>query len=418
MSSQNHPANYSNPLPPPPPDWQPLPPRRRSGRAGKALAALIIILLLLWLLFYTPLGNNLMSGLTGNSYARSSTFTLTREITIDTTRAITYMCDIPIPGTLSSTTGYAQLVSGLAISPPDSQVQKYGGYWMEWTGTATGQVSMSITCTAEVHTIVWDIDSEISGTMSELDDAVPQDLAGRQTGDEWELEDEYGTPTGEFTIWPSHPTISQLADSLTSEDVSVYENVKLVYDYMRANYEYQTISGSGVKACLQTLADKSGDCDDQSILLISLLRSIGIPSWLAFGTLYDGVRAEWGPHAWAEVYIPLKSGGGETVVIDVVNDEFLVRNCNRLEEWKSDGIGEHLSDYYHLLSYNYTSMPHQPAPIVSISDDYSGHYQASKERVYAIILDMTDINAPISEAGRNGILLRKLPAPKGTGVNV
>ena len=71
----------------------------------------------------------------------------------------------------------------------------------------------------------------------------------------------------------------------------------------RANVAYQTLSGSEPKSCLRTLADGTGDCDDQSILLISLCRASDIPSWLAFGILYDQVNAQWGPHAWAEVYL-------------------------------------------------------------------------------------------------------------------
>jgi len=150
--------------------------------------------------------------------------------------------------------------------------------------------------------------------------------------------------------------------------------------------DYQTVSGSEPKSCLETLEDGTGDCDDQSILLISLLRAAGIPSWLAFGVLYDGGNDAWGAHAWAEVYMPLADGNGGSVVIDVVNSEFLVRNCNRLEEWKSDGIGDHLSDYYHILSYNYTlANPHQLPPSVDISDDYTGDYEGSASKVYVAL---------------------------------
>jgi hypothetical protein len=112
------------------------------------------------------------------------------------------------------------------------------------------------------------------------------------------------------------------------------------------------------------------------------LRAAGIPAWLAFGVLYDDVRGEWGAHAWAEVYMPLSAGTGGSVVVDVVNSEFLVRNCNRLEEWKSDGDGEHLSDYYHLLSYNYTLDPSgQQPPVVMLGDSFSGDYWASEDVV-------------------------------------
>ncbi len=62
---------------------------------------------------------------------------------------------------------------------------------------------------------------------------------------------------------------------------------------------------------------KEGDCDDRAILLISMLRSVGIPSYLQVGAIYmnsSDTTESWnnlhyrliniGWHAWAMVYIP------------------------------------------------------------------------------------------------------------------
>ncbi len=380
MSSQNY-----YPQPPPPPDWQPTPPppRRKSG-AWKTIVALIIVLMLLFVLFYTPIGMYLFSGLIKNSYASNSSFTLTRTITITTNREVSYLCDIPVPGSFSLDGTSAQIVTDTSHTPAAASVSRYGGTWLEWEGTESGTIIMSLSTEAKVNTLVWDIDEKNSGMAS----AINIGIWSSQLDNEWEIAED-GNPTGEYNIWPTHPTIVSLVGQLTSDDLSVYENMASIYDYLDKNLEYETISGLEVKPCLATLQDRAGDCDDQSMLLISLLRSAGIPSWLAFGTLYDGTTGQWGAHAWVEAYVPLAEGGSETVVIDIVNDEFLVRNCNRLEEWKSDGNGEHLADYYHLLSYNYTMTPHQQAPVVTISDEYSGGYEASSERVYAFVLDIT-----------------------------
>ena len=69
----------------------------------------------------------------------------------------------------------------------------------------------------------------------------------------------------------------------------------------------------------ETYASREGDCDDQAILLISMLRSLGIPAFLQIGVIFseslsssktsydghvtyhqDGV----GWHGWAMVFIP------------------------------------------------------------------------------------------------------------------
>lgn len=69
----------------------------------------------------------------------------------------------------------------------------------------------------------------------------------------------------------------------------------------------------------ETLGDLQGDCDDQAILMISMLRSLGIPSFLQIGVVFsESISSEttsWeghlsfvqegiGWHGWAMVYVP------------------------------------------------------------------------------------------------------------------
>jgi transglutaminase-like putative cysteine protease len=70
----------------------------------------------------------------------------------------------------------------------------------------------------------------------------------------------------------------------------------------------------------ETLSSKSGDCDDQAILLISFCRIVGIPAYLQVGCIYmpnvgnasstawnghvENVQNHIGWHGWAMVYIP------------------------------------------------------------------------------------------------------------------
>jgi transglutaminase-like putative cysteine protease len=88
-------------------------------------------------------------------------------------------------------------------------------------------------------------------------------------------------------------------------------------DYVTTNTTYCNFETP--RYPLQTLGDNLGDCDDQSILLISLCRSLGIPAYLKVGivispaiqdsdTSWEGHltnNAEGiGWHGWAMIYIP------------------------------------------------------------------------------------------------------------------
>lgn len=398
------------PLPPPPSDWQPTehakPARKKNRGWGKVLAVILILLLLLSILLYTPMGKNFLSSLNGESYSESSSFILERKLVIDISSGdVNYLCDIPIPeGFVGSSDSPVQIISETSFSAGAEEFEKYGQGWVQWAGSEGDQVTLTATFEANVRTVIWDMGAENSGTAADIPDA----LFDQQGGNEWEVLNAQDQPTGEFKIWPDNPEIISLADELSSDGATVYENVEAVYGYLRDNLEYQAISGSEPKSCTETLEDGTGDCDDQSILLISLLRSMGIPAWLAFGVLYDEVRDEWGPHAWAEVYMPYADSGGEAMAIDIVNDEFLVRNCNRLEEWKSDGNGDHLSDYYHLLSYNYTvTGPHGSIPDVSLEDTFTGDYTDSDAKVYAKLV-AESIQAGFSAVFRGALVPRKV----------
>ena len=114
------------------------------------------------------------------------------------------------------------------------------------------------------------------------------------------------------------------------------------------------------------------------MLFSSLARAAGIPAWLEFGALYDRNADVWGGHAWVKAYVPLKSGGGGAVCIDVVNREFFVRPCNRFADWECDGNGTHMEDYYNTLSY---SSAHSVS--LDYSETYEGEYEPTGGRVSA-----------------------------------
>jgi hypothetical protein len=179
-------------------------------------------------------------------------------------------------------------------------------------------------------------------------------------------DDNYNGPD-KYRLEPSEPVIQDLlldiladTDLYTGTDLNgignlnVYKVVKAIYDYIDDTCTYPTPEeayqdsiayGSYPKWATGTLADERGDCDDQSILFISLCRAAGIPAMLEIGALYDPQVSNWEGHGWANVYIPYnpeyaQEKGVDHVMpmVDIVNDIFLTRDPNRFSEWVDDGV--------------------------------------------------------------------------------
>jgi hypothetical protein len=130
-----------------------------------------------------------------------------------------------------------------------------------------------------------------------------------------ELADAYCVATE--TFMSGHPLIASRAMEVAGDAATVLEALSLLVEYVReettyANFEVPMHPNA-------TLIDGLGDCDDQSILLISMLRSLGVPAYLQVGvyihpniedseTSWEGhltnTRRGVGWHGWAMVYVP------------------------------------------------------------------------------------------------------------------
>ena len=179
--------------------------------------------------------------------------------------------------------------------------------------------------------------------------------------DQWAVVED-DVPTGDFRYHPSAPEIDSKAHELTDDEETVLDKVRSIYEWIRDNFEYDTQnSGSLPKPALKCLSDRTGDCDDQSLLMASLCRAVGIPAWLEVGYLYDTNSKSWGGHGWFNVLIPVREGSGFAamiVPIDPVNEEFLFRDPFRITDWIDNGgyINDGEEDKFNLdYYYNYYS---------------------------------------------------------------
>jgi len=319
----------------------PAPRKKRKGSILKAVGGMITVVVVFFLLnssiatTYIPEVRRMVQQDLLEEQPRvvpeSADFELKRVFSISVNHgSVSYSLQVPYPPEIPE----AQELVSLTTSQPYNLVHGR----MNWTGTLNTGESMTVTINYHfnVRVVKWDISSEDSGTVAD----VPSDMS-IHLDDEWKIN-------------PSNPTIRNLAKEITAGKKNVYEKLEAIHLWVKHNIHYEKQRSWEPKDPIRTLNDRTGDCDDQSILFASLARSQGIPARIEMGALYDPIQRIWGGHAWMRAYIPLKGGGGEEVVIDPANEEFMVRDTYRFTEWISDGNPDHLRNYYTVWSLSYT----------------------------------------------------------------
>jgi hypothetical protein len=176
---------------------------------------------------------------------------------------------------------------------------------------ADAGIALSVTPGAKLnYTIVYTIESNAE-TKPQLD----LSKAGTASDIPNALVSEYTNSTDTFMA--NNTDIATLARSLTSKEPTVLGKLSRLVNWFNANVTYS--SSEIPKYPSDTLKARQGDCDDQSILLISMLRSLGIPSYLEIGIVINaGINdseTSWnghlaisekgiGWHGWTMVYTP------------------------------------------------------------------------------------------------------------------
>ena len=129
------------------------------------------------------------------------------------------------------------------------------------------------------------------------------------------LIDQYTRPSE--TFMSDDPHIAAKAEEVVGDADTVLETLILLVEYVSGETTYYNFEVPRYPNA--TLSEETGDCDDQSILLISMLRSLGVPAYLQVGiyvhpsisdsqTSWEGhlinTRSGVGWHGWAMVYVP------------------------------------------------------------------------------------------------------------------
>lgn len=159
-------------------------------------------------------------------------------------------------------------------------------------------------------TVVYEIASTSYGTPELRRDAA-QDFSQINSS----LVSEYCVSSG--TWLTGNSKIREKASELAGNSTKVLTMVEALVRWIRSNVNYS--SAELPRYPNETLAGRSGDCDDQSILLITMCRILGIPAYLQIGcVLRKDIKADesvWGGHVrihedgvgwhgWSMVYVP------------------------------------------------------------------------------------------------------------------
>jgi len=337
---------------------------------GKWVALSVLLIIVLILIANKDAVMNMLEGGTQyREYPESLEYEVTRSVTMTGSNYRLGTMRIPVPDDIITLGGtYIQEIHSSEHMEPSSvqfsetdESQMWGAdsnrtrTWWEWTqpNDASGLTIIEKTHHVTSKTVRWTLDETKTGSVSDItssNDQTVSNLRDKYLGEEWKVD-------------PLDPLIvDTAADIREGTNGNVYNIVKNTYRFLDQEFTYETGVQMEPKDPVDTLQSRKGDCDDQSILMASILRACGIPAWLEIGGLYDrnanGGQGSWGGHAWLKVWIPMLDDNGffdpdisGTVDIDVVNDEFLFRSCYRYAEWESDGNGDHLQDYYLFVSY-------------------------------------------------------------------
>jgi hypothetical protein len=123
--------------------------------------------------------------------------------------------------------------------------------------------------------------------------------------------------TSETETFRRNEEIETLALELAGGNTDVLEIVTDILGWVVSSVNYRNFEVPLYPD--ETLRDLQGDCDDQAILMISMLRALGIPAFLQIGVVFsDNIsseKASWdghltfvqegiGWHGWAMVYVP------------------------------------------------------------------------------------------------------------------
>ena len=157
------------------------------------------------------------------------------------------------------------------------------------------EITPKLTETAKTKTYSWQTSNqtgiELEMEMPSLDDILPS--IHLSTIKEWRTVNQWFN-TLYLPTQKADQSIVELAQSLFKDGMNEREKIKAVFDYMQKNVRYigAHVNRGGYKPHLasEVLSQAYGDCKDQTVLIIALLKQADIAAYPALINSYPGAK--------------------------------------------------------------------------------------------------------------------------------
>lgn len=168
-----------------------------------------------------------------------------------------------------------------------------------------------------------------------------------------------------YAIDAQHAEVIETANAIAmrlpeGRENNAYAFARAAFDWMHENVPYDKEAATVPRTGPTCLADRLGDCDEQTNAFLSVVRTRGIPGWYVFGALVNPLDfATWEMHAWGYIMLPLDSEwcAAQGVLqdncyvegsVDVVNNKWLLHTTNAYIDWleEPDPSGQAIADAY------------------------------------------------------------------------
>ncbi len=257
------------------------------------------------------------------------------------------------------------------IITPTNNVQKIiaENMMVEWNESTSGTNTYLFNVTAQIiahETIIEDLTGTSALTIDDILSSYP------------DITKQYCNPQGDNEttyIDPSHPEIHSIAHSIQNnmKSSNAFLVAKQLFEWLKNNttYKIHPLQEKAQPASI-TLAKGQGDCDDLSLLYISLCRSLELPARFIRGYLLDTsdstiIAVD---HMWVEVFvggnigkdgwIPVEcSGVGDTS--SEVHQNFGVEDAFHLRLFTDDGTNESIA-----ITSSHISVQYEPSLTIDI----------------------------------------------------
>ena len=213
--------------------------------------------------------------------------------------------------------------------------------WTQKPTNGTGELILTYRIISEKFKL-----DDFSGTI----DDIPEDVVEKFTG---KSVLNVGNEGIDF-IDPFNEKIAEKAKEIVGEDNNIYNASKKLYQWITDNIRYNNAAKIYPTSAIETLEKRSGDCDEQTALFLSMARSLSIPCFYMDGYVISGKGRCDSGHAWSGVFT--RSEGVLTVFpVDTVYGEFAVKRSNKVFVDFDCGAEGYINNIYNDLKYWHNS---------------------------------------------------------------